>query len=178
MISDLNIRPETREDWTAVERLVQESFKDEKFSDGREPELVRLLRGSGNYIQDLSLVAEVNGDLVGYILLTMVKIRYEAGWQPSLALAPLAVDPARQKKGIGSALVEEAHAKARDLGYPSVIVIGHEEYYPRFGYRPLDDFRIRIPFDIPSKYCFIKHLRKECRLHTDGSVEYGDAFFA
>lgn len=177
MIRNLQIRKETTEDRALVERLVKNSFQDLEFSDGTEHELVRNLRSSVNFIPDLSLVAEVKDRLVGYILMTMVKIRFSEGWQPSLALAPVAVDPDFQRKGIGSTLIEKAHEQAIELGYPSAIVIGHKDYYPRFGYQPLQDFGIRIPFDLPSENCFIIHLRKDCKLHTDGHVEYGEEFF-
>jgi len=177
LISNLKIRTETNEDRIVVERLVENSFKDLEFSDGTEHELVRSLRSSANFIADLSLVAQIEEQIVGYILMTMVKIQFAQGWQPSLALAPMAVDPAFQGKGIGSALVETAHEKARELGYPSAVVIGHKDYYPRFGYKSIQDFGIKIPFDIPVENCFIIHLRPECRLHSDGRVEYGDEFF-
>lgn len=176
MIANLKIRTETEEDRTRVERLIEDSFKDLEFSDGREQDLVRSLRSTVNFIPELSLVAQIDEKIVGYLLMTSVKIRFAEGWQPSLALAPMAVEPSFQGKGIGSALIKTAHEKARNIGYPSAVVVGHKDYYPRFGYQPLQNYKIRVPFEVPPENCFLIHLRKECRLHTDGHVEYSDAF--
>ena len=160
-----------------VDRLLESSFTDMEFSDGRERDLVRSLRSSANYIPDLSLVAQLDEKIVGYILMTRIKIRFSEGWQPSLALAPMAVEPSLQRRGLGSELIARAHQKAREIGYPSAVVVGHRDYYPRFGYQPLRNFNIRVPFEVPADNCFIIHLREECRLHTDGHVEYDEAFY-
>lgn len=87
-------------------------------------------------------------------MLTKVKIvsdcAEEAG---SLALAPVAVLPAYQGNGIGGRLIRAAHEKAREMGFGSVILLGHPAYYPKFGYRPLKEFRIKLPLDVPDECC-------------------------
>jgi predicted N-acetyltransferase YhbS len=110
--------------------------------------MVERLRGSAAYVPQLSLLAEVDGQLAGRILLTRIKIVHAGGYSESLALAPLSVSPALQRRGIGNRLVEEAHARARGLGHTSIILVGISGYYERFGYRPLDDYPITLPFDV------------------------------
>ena len=67
-----------------------------------------------------------------------------------LVLAPLAILPAFQKQGIGSALINKGHQIAKELGYEYCLVLGSEHYYPRFGYLPAEQFGIKVPKGIPS----------------------------
>jgi predicted N-acetyltransferase YhbS len=176
-ISNVSIRQETPEDHQKVFQLLQEAFKDQEFSDQSEPELVKRLRSDTGFVPALSMVAETGNTIAGYILLTEISLRGPAGSLKSLALAPVAVRTVFQKKGIGSKLILHAHKKARELGYTSIVVIGHEDYYPRFGYQPAHLFGITFPFEVPVENAFVLELEKDALLGVQGKVIYADAFF-
>ncbi|MCE7041379.1 GNAT family N-acetyltransferase [Dyadobacter sp. CY312] len=95
----------------------------------------------------------------------------------SLALAPVAVLPEFQGKGIGGMLIQAAHKRAKDLGYQSIILLGHEEYYPRFGYRVADEFGISLPFDVPRENCMAIELQPNALKGVHGQVVYAKEFF-
>ena len=94
--------------------------------------LVDALRAGGH--ARLSLVAEIDGDVVGHVLFSDLPILTDRGVVPALALAPVAVRPDQQRRGIGSALIRAGLAAARAAGHRIVVVLGHAEYYPRFGF--------------------------------------------
>lgn len=121
------------------------------------------------------MVAETDGEIIGYILLTKVEIISENSSVPSLALAPVSVLPDYQNQGIGSALIREAHKHAVELGYRSAVVLGHKDYYPRFGYLPAKDFGIEFPFDIP-EYCMAVELLPEGLKGVHGTIKYAQPF--
>ena len=116
-------------------------------SDHKEQFLVQRLRKSDAFIPELSLIAENENKIVGHILLTKLKIKNGQKKFDSLALAPVSVLPEYQGNGIGGMLIKEAHKKAKELGYQSVILLGHEKYYPKFGYKQADKFGIELPFE-------------------------------
>lgn len=174
----ITIRQEQLHDHAIVSQLIEEAFRDEIYSDKREQFLVARLRNTEGFIPDLSLVAEVEGRIAAYILLTAIKIISTHEEIPSLALAPVAVLPVFQGKGLGTALIEKAHGIAKDLGYQSVIVLGHEKYYPKFGYQPLHHFNLSLPFAAPPQNCMAIELAPGALKGTeDGKVVYPAAFF-
>lgn len=124
------IRPESLEDGAAIAAVNQSAFR------GRQEEagLVEAIRNSDRFIPDLSLVAENERQVVGHIMFSKIFIETERGMIPALALAPMAVLPAMQGNGVGSALVRKGLEAAKTLGHTIVIVLGHPEYYPRFGF--------------------------------------------
>ena len=126
------IRQEHNKEFHSIYALVKAAFESAEHADGNEPDLVNALRKSDSYIPELSLVAEIDGKIVGHIMFTKLKI----GNQVQLALAPLSVLPDYQKQGIGTALIQEGHTRARALGYEYSVVLGSEKYYPRTGYLP------------------------------------------
>jgi predicted N-acetyltransferase YhbS len=164
---DITIRQETESDQNQVFNIITKAFENEQYSDQKEQFLVERLRKSAAFVPDLSLVAETGGTVVGYILLTI----------QSLALAPVAVHPDYQQKGIGTQLITAAHDKARALGFESVIVLGHPGYYPRFGYKKTANFAIKLPLNVPEEYCFALEL-KENSLKNRGNttVEFSEEF--
>ena len=103
---------------------------------GREDEarLVEDLRKSPDFIPELSLVAVKDKMVVGHILFSRIAIQTKTGSFPAMSLAPMAVHPEFQKQGIGSKLVRQGLERCRNLGYKVVIVVGHPNYYPRFGF--------------------------------------------
>ena len=172
----IHIRQETPADYEAVHALVKAAFANVPYSDQSEHLLVERLRKSEAFIPQLSLVAEVDQELVGHILLTRIVIKNEGHTTPSLALAPVSVLPAKQGQGVGGALIKAAHDEARALGHQSVILLGHEDYYPRFGYRPTAEYGIQLPFDVPPENCMLIELQEGSLADVFGTVEYPPAF--
>jgi putative acetyltransferase len=121
------IRPETPDDFEAIRQVNREAFAGEQ-----EATLVDALR-SGGFVQ-LSLVAVVDTRIVGHLLFSDLPIRTDQGTISALSLAPMAVLPAYQRNGIGTALIERGLAILRERNHRIVVVLGHAEYYPRFGF--------------------------------------------
>jgi putative acetyltransferase len=121
------IRAETERDYAAIARVNRLAFGGEG-----EARLVDALRKSGDV--RLSLVGEIDGEIVGHILFSELSIITGRGELPALALAPMAVTPDRQRCGIGSELVQRGLQDSRRIGYGVVLVVGHPEFYPRFGF--------------------------------------------
>jgi putative acetyltransferase len=121
------IRQSTSQDESAMREVCRQAFGGD--DEGR---LVDALREGGH--QRVSLVAELGGEVVGVIVFSELAIVTESASIPGLALAPLAVLPAHQRRGVGSMLVAEGLRACRESGHAIVIVLGHPEYYPRFGF--------------------------------------------
>ncbi len=170
------IRQETPPDFSFVFALIKESFKNEPFSDFTEQFLVERLRKSAAFIPELSMVAELGGEIIGHIILTKIKIVNGSQSFDSLALAPVSVKPDYQNKGIGGQLILQAHAKAIELGYKSVVLLGHQSYYPRFGYEKASKFGIKLPFDVPDENCMAIELLEGGLEGVSGLVEYPKEF--
>lgn len=178
MLMDIIIRTERPEDRSRVFELVKAAFADVSESDHTEHLLVERLRLCEAFVPDLSLVAvSSDGTVVGHVLMTRVEIVGSGmkSWS-SLALAPLSVLPSCQRQGIGGRLLVEAHRRAAELGHKSVVLLGHESYYPRFGYRRASGFGIRFPFDAPDECCLAVELVLGGLSGVDGMVRYPEAF--
>lgn len=167
----MKIRQEIPDDYPAVYTVIQAAFAAAAHSDGTEQDLVQALRASPQFVPALSLVAEQDGQVIGHILFSRVDI----GGQAALALAPLAVLPAFQRQGVGSALVRAGHRIAAGLGYGYAVVLGSETYYPRFGYRPAGAFGIAAPFAAPPENFMAIRLRDDAPA-VHGVVRYDPAF--
>jgi predicted N-acetyltransferase YhbS len=172
----VTIRQETPVDHRTVSALIEEAFRNEEMSDHQEHLLVERLRNSSAFVPELSLVAAVDGQVVGHILLTRIKIRNDREAFDSLALAPVSVLPAYQGGGIGGKLIKHTHQRAEALGYRSVILLGHEHYYPRFGYRRADELGIVLPFDVPKENCLAIELVEGGLDGVYGEVVYPKEF--
>lgn len=174
---NLTLRQETSADHHSVFKVVKEAFLQEKLSDHKEQFLVERLRKSAAFIPELSIVAEIENKIVGYILLTKIKIIGADRVFNSLALAPVAIKPEYQNQGIGGKLISHAHKRAKDLGHYSIVLVGHKDYYPRFGYEHCKMHNIKLPFDVPEENCFVIELKKNGLQGVTGTVEYPNAFF-
>lgn len=172
----LNIRKENPEDFEMVFNLIKEAFKDEQMSDHREQLLVERLRKSTAFVPELSMVAEIDDTIVGHILLSKVKIKNKNSEFDSLALAPVSVHPDYQRKGIRGMLIKAAHQRAKELRHKSIILLGHKEYYPRFGYIQADKFDIDLPFEVPKENCMAIELVENGLKGTTGIVQYPKEF--
>ena len=173
----IHIRQETPEDYLEVFNVVEAAFKTMPFSDQTEQFLVERLRKSESFIPELSLIAEKEGEIVGHILLTKIKIVSEQNSFDSLTLAPVSVKPEYQNQGIGGQLIKTAHEKAKELGFKSVVLLGHKDYYPRFGYEKASKYGIELPFDVPEEHCMVVELVENGLKEVSGIVEYDKEFY-
>lgn len=173
----LTIREEEIKDYNEVEKVVEESFKTAEFSDKDEHNLVRRLRNSNEFIKELSLIVEEENKILGHVLLTKALINGEDTSFEALALAPLAVLPEYQKSGIGKKLMNKAIERARELGYKSIVVLGHEKYYPKFGFEKASKYGVKAPFEVPDEAYMILELLPGGLNGVSGIVEYSKAFF-
>lgn len=172
----LTIREELTTDYTRVENTTQEAFKTAKHTDHTEHLLVKRLRTGTSFIKELSLVAEIDNEIIGSLLLTKAKIINETAEYETLALAPVSIIPQFQDKGIGSTLISIALEKATNLGFSSVIILGHPEYYPRFGFVPCSKFGIKAPFEVPDEAFMAKELQPNSLKNITGTVTYAKEF--
>ncbi|MFG4001634.1 GNAT family N-acetyltransferase [Flavobacterium aquidurense] len=174
---EIKLRQESENDYESVFQLIEKAFEKEEYSDHKEQFLVERLRKSDAFIPELSIVAEVDNKIVGHILLTKLEIKNESKSFESLALAPVSVLPEFQRKGIGSKLIVHAHKVAKELGYKSVVVLGHQDYYPKFGYELTNKYAIEMPFDVPAENCMLIALTENGLSGVSGKVIYPSAFF-
>ena len=165
------IRKENKNDYNEVYNVIKKAFETAEHSDGNEQDLVVKLRKSEAFIPELSLVAVEENKIVGYILFTKIKIKDNI----ELALAPLAVLPEYQRKGIGKKLIETGHNIAKNLGYHYSIVLGSENYYSKMGYIPAIQYGIKAPFQVPDEN-FMAIKLNDTNIEIKGTVEYAKEF--
>lgn len=143
------------------------------FPTAEEADLVDALRADDSaWIDGLSWISETpDGSPVGFALIT----RCHVGDEPALALAPCAVLPETQGTGAGSAAIRAALDAARAMGEKLVLVLGHADYYPRFGFTPASEFGIRPPFEVPDE-AMMALLLDESSIPPAGIIRYPAAF--
>ncbi|MEH7648715.1 GNAT family N-acetyltransferase, partial [Bacillus toyonensis] len=164
-----------KNDYRKTEEVVKEAFLNEEFSDKKEHELVKRIRECDAFIPELSIVA-VDKEIVGHIMLSKITIEQGGTTVDSLALAPVSIAPSHQKKGIGGKLITAALEKAKELGYGSVVVLGHPEYYPKFGFERASQWNIKAPFEVPDEVFMVMELRENTLQGVEGIVQYSSAF--
>ena len=135
----IEIREERADDIAAVRDLNRRAFGQDQ-----ESNIVDALRANGAAL--LSLVATLNDQVVGHIMYSPVSV---TGNVSGTALGPMAVLPEHQRQGIGSKLIEAGNRKLKDAGCPFIVVVGHADYYPRFGFRPASEHGIKCEWDVP-----------------------------
>ncbi|MEB5686338.1 GNAT family N-acetyltransferase [Mammaliicoccus lentus] len=171
------IRREKEEDYKVTEEVVKKAFINEEYSDQSEHRLVANLRNSDAFIPDLSLVALDGNNIVGHILLSKISIVKNDKSIESLALAPVSVLPDYQNKSIGKNLIQHALEIAEKLNFESVIVMGHSEYYPKFGFKKTSNWNIQAPFEVPNELLMAIELKRNALDNTSGVIQYSNAFF-
>jgi putative acetyltransferase len=165
----IDVRQEQSSDVAAIRRVVQEAF-------GRsaEADLVDQLRSNGKC--KLSLVAEMQSQVVGHILFSGVAAEGASPHLSVLGLAPLAVLSEFQRKGAGSALMRRGMNDCRDMGHDAIVVLGHREYYSKFGFFPASRYGLRCEFDVPEDVFMAVELKAGALQGTRGLVRYQPEF--
>jgi putative acetyltransferase len=166
------VRAETADDIRAIDVVNLSAFEGEA-----EAQLVGELRKSAGFIPDLSLVAELNGRIVGHVVLSKVRLASRGKTAEILALGPMSVVPSQSHRGIGSELIEAAVARAKPLCYSAIVVAGYPEYYRRFGFKPAMDWGLSCNLQIPEDALTAMEL-VDGALAGGGQVEYPDLFKA
>lgn len=136
------IRLETPADYFEVENLVREAFWGQSQPKADEHYLTHKLRSSKDFIPELDLVYEVDGKIVAHILYTKATIVDGEQTHEVLTFGPLSTLPNRQNQGYGKKLLEYSIEKAKELGYPAIVIFGEPDYYPKFGFRPASIYQI------------------------------------
>jgi putative acetyltransferase len=163
----MTIREETDTDFPDIADLTRAAF-----GGAYEVELIEKLRADRLVI--VSLVAVEGSSVVGHILFSDLGVQVDGRRVKAAALAPMAVLPNRQRRGIGSKLVEKGLQVLRDRGYEAVIVLGHPDYYPRFGFSPALTASLVAPFS--GKAFMGLELVSGSLSRGGGSVKYPEAF--
>jgi len=145
------IRQETPEDFSRIFELVKVAFQTAKVSNGKEQDFVNQLRAGENYIPELALIAEEDGQIIGHIMLTEAHVVEGEDRFSALLLAPLSVALDHRKKGVGSQLVKESFYLSREMGYTAVLVVGDPDYYSRFGFYRASSFGIKPTHSLPDE---------------------------
>lgn len=153
------IREEADGDFIAIGNLTIEAFSGCSLGHHGEAELIEQLRICGDPI--ISLVACTDERIVGHILFSPVELQMNEGSVPGMGLAPMSVVPKYQRTGIGKALVNAGLQRLADDDCPFVVVLGHPEYYGKFGFLPAVEFGISHGFaGIPQEVFLVKPLSK------------------
>lgn len=163
------IRREEPDDVAAI-RVVNERA----FGQPAEANLVDALRAHGKVT--LSLVAEQNAQVVGHILFSLVTIEADNTVVAGVGLAPMAVLPEWQHRGIGSRLVEAGLAQCRAAGHERAVVLGHPEFYPRFGFIPASRYGLRSEYDVRDEVFMAMELCDGAMQGCAGLVKYAPEF--
>jgi putative acetyltransferase len=163
------VREERAEDVASVRRVNEEAF-------GRaaEADLVDALRANGKVV--LSLVAVEGDEVVGHILFSGVDIEYAGEQYAAVGLAPMAVLPEFQGRGVGSQLVRAGLEQCRRAGHRSMVVLGHPEYYPRFGFVPASRYGIKSEYDVRDEVFMAMELSEGALSGRGGTARYQPEF--
>ncbi|MEA1979188.1 MAG: N-acetyltransferase [Chloroflexota bacterium] len=162
------IRAEKEDDHDAVFAVNGSAFETPA-----EATLVDMLREHAQPV--VSFVAEEKGNVVGHIMFSPV-ILSENPDLKVMGLAPMAVAPEHQRKGIGSALVRAGLEQCRQLGFVAVVVLGHPQYYPRFGFSPSSRFGIDSEYEVPEEVFMAMELEPESLSGITGTAKFHNAF--
>ncbi|HKB11697.1 MAG TPA: N-acetyltransferase [Vicinamibacterales bacterium] len=161
----IEIRPERDADMDAIREVNRLAF-----GQNQEAALVDALRSNGASL--LSLVATSNGGVVGHIMYSPALVQGRGG----AALGPMAVRPDHQRRGIGTALVDAGNRQLRAAGYPFIVVVGHPEFYPRFGFRPASGHGIACEWDVPDEVFMVLVLDGPTMSGVSGLAKYRAEF--
>jgi putative acetyltransferase len=168
----ITVRPETAEDIRAIDVVHISAFGGEA-----EAQLVSALRESTTYNRELSQVAELGGRIVGHVLLTRVPLRKDGEEKHVLALGPMSVVPSQSHRGIGSELINASIRLAKEKGYGAIVVLGHPEYYKRFGFVQARELQVTCNLPAPEDALTVIEIVAG-NLAGGGHVEYPEPFIS
>ena len=168
MKQQLQIRDETDADIAEVYALNRAVFEQ-----AGEANLVDRLRGLAE--PKISLVAVIDGEVVGHIFFSPMSLNDHSDLN-LMGLAPLAVAPQQQNRGIGSALIEAGLQQCMQLGCGAVSVLGHSGYYPKFGFKPASKYGISSDYDVPDEVFMAQELIADYLKDRTGTIHYHPAF--
>lgn len=143
------------------------------FETPAEAQLVDQLRKNVEPL--ISLVCEDAGEIVGHIMFSPVEIDGLAG-KHIMGLAPMAVSPDRQRTGIGSQLIEAGLQHCKNAGVGAVVVLGHTEYYPKFGFKSSIEYGFKSEYDVPEEVFMALELVPGYLEGAHGLAKYSDVF--
>jgi putative acetyltransferase len=166
------LRAARAEDAGAIGKVIRAAFVATEFGHQGEAELVRMLDADGDVM--VSLVAEEDGAIVGHVLFSRMDVEADGRVITAAGLAPVSVVPGRQVQGIGDTLIRAGLAALRDQGVMMSFVLGHEAYYPRFGYSPDLAARFVSPFAGPHFMAMM--LDSGAAWPQGGRADYAPAF--
>jgi putative acetyltransferase len=170
--SPVIVRGETPTDHRGITLI-----NDLAFGQKQEGILVEKLRKKALFDPRLSLVAMEGDHMVGHILFFPVTIDSEDNSAETLSLGPMSVHPDFQRSGIGKMLVRSGLDVAKRLGYRSVVVLGHPEYYPKFGFIKASLYNIKDPFDAPGEAMMAIELDAGSLGFGGGVISYPPEFY-
>lgn len=165
------IRSESPEDYDAVRNVNLTAF-----DTPTEADLFDAMRDTPEYVPELSLVAELDEQIVGHALFSEVTVEQETGELRALSLGPIAVLPDHQRQGIGSQLMEAGHQRGREMRYPFIVLIGHPWYYPRFGYVPARQYGLVTIWEVSDPVFMVCELEEGALEHAAGTIRYPEPF--
>jgi putative acetyltransferase len=163
------VRAEETGDRDAIRQVVELAF-----GQAGEADLVDALRENASPC--LSLVAILDEQVVGHIFFSPVTVESETNTFSAMGLAPMAVLPKYQNQGIGSRLVREGLKECQRLGQYIVVVLGHPNYYPRFGFAPANSKGLRSEYDVPDDVFMVLELNEGALQGRRGLVKYHPEF--
>jgi putative acetyltransferase len=167
---NVTIRPESIDDLQSIWHVNKAAF-----AGNAEANLVDALRDCG--FVDVSIVAEVDGKVVGHILFSRITIVTKSGAIDALSLAPMAVLPSHQRQGIGTMIVESGLAACREHGHRIVVVLGHPKFYPRFGFSAELARKLESPFGGGESWMALELLQESLN-GIEGRIQYSPPFMA
>jgi len=171
----MSIRPTDPGDAAAIRDLTVAAFSASEFGHSGEADLVERLTKSPR--KHASWVVIIEGQIVGHILFTPVVIRSDDARLQGMGLAPMSVLPSRQRQGVGGALVRYGLRALLADGCPFVVVLGHPEYYPRFGFERAAGFGVTHGFEgIPQEVFFLATNPEGTESLKPGRLFYDSAF--
>lgn len=166
-----HIRQEDPEDQAAISRVHREAF-------GRDAEarIVDRLRNTPHWIPRLSLVAAFGKRIIGHLLLSRVELQEAVRPTSLLALGPVGVLPEWQNNRVGTELISCALGSSCSSEWDGIVVLGHANFYPRFGFEPASRFGLKCPFEVPDANYMARELRGGGLANTGGIVVYPAAW--